>query len=70
MARALIAVGLALVALGLLWHVGGRYLPFGRLPGDLRIERESFRLYVPLATCIALSVVASVVLWLIGKIRR
>lgn len=70
MARALIAVGLALVALGLLWHVGAKYLPFGRLPGDIRIERESFRLYVPLATCIVLSVVATVALWLISHFRR
>lgn len=69
-AKGLIAVGLALVALGLLWHIGGKYLPLGRLPGDLRLERGSFRLYLPVATCLLVSAVATLALWLLRYLRR
>ena len=51
MSRALIIFGVALVVIGLLWPVISK-LGFGRLPGDIVIERENFRLYIPLATSI------------------
>ena len=41
----------------------------GRLPGDIRIERESFRLYFPLVTCLLLSLAWSLVVWLIRLLR-
>jgi hypothetical protein len=44
-------------------------LRIGRLPGDLVVERERFRLYVPLTTSIVLSVVLTLVLWLLGRGR-
>lgn len=64
--RMLIVFGLALVALGLLWPVIGK-LGLGRLPGDIVIERENFRLYLPLVTSLLVSVVVSLVLWLINR---
>ena len=70
MARWLIIVGLLLVAMGLAWHLGSRYLHLGRLPGDLQFARGRFRFYIPLATSILLSVVASLVLYLIRYFRR
>ena len=66
MQRLLIAAGIALLVLGLLWPWLSR-LPFGRLPGDLRIEREGFTLFLPLATCLLLSAVVSLVLWWLRK---
>lgn len=39
----------------------------GRLPGDIRIERENFRMYLPLATCLLLTILINVVLWLVRK---
>jgi hypothetical protein len=66
MQRLLIAAGIALLVLGLLWPWLSR-LPFGRLPGDLRIEREGFTLFLPLATGLLLSVVVSLVLWWLRK---
>jgi len=54
------------VALGLLWPLAQK-LGLGRLPGDIVIERENFRLYLPLGTSILISVVLSLVLWLIGR---
>jgi len=62
----LITAGIALLVLGLLWPWLSR-LPFGRLPGDLRIEREGFTLFLPLATGLLLSAVVSLVLWWLRK---
>ena len=63
MPRILIIVGLVLVAAGLLWPLAER-LNLGRLPGDFVLGRGSFRLYLPLATSLLISVVLSLVLWL------
>jgi hypothetical protein len=58
--------GFALVLLGLLvWS--GALGWFGRLPGDIRIERESVRVYVPLASMLVVSVGFSLLLYLIRR---
>jgi hypothetical protein len=62
----LIVFGLALVVLGLLWPLIAN-MGLGRLPGDFTIERGNFRLYLPLATSLLISVVISVLLWLIDR---
>ena len=64
--RLLIVFGIVLVALGLLWPLLAK-LGLGRLPGDIVIERESFRLYVPLGTSLLLSVLLSVILRLVNR---
>jgi len=64
--RLLIIFGLVLVALGLLWPVIGK-LGLGRLPGDVVIERQNFRLYVPITTSLIVSAILSLVLWLINR---
>lgn len=66
MSRALIVIGLVIVAIGLLWPLLGK-LGLGRLPGDILIEREGFTLYLPLGTGALISVVLSVILWLINR---
>ena len=66
MARWLIILGLVLVVAGLLWPWLTR-LGLGRLPGDIVIEREGFRLYIPLATSLLLSLVLSLILWLLNR---
>ena len=65
-ARLLVVVGLLLVALGLLWPVIDK-IGFGRLPGDIMIERGNFRLYIPLATSLLVSVILSVILWIANR---
>jgi uncharacterized protein HemY len=65
MSRLLIVFGLVLLALGLVWPWVER-LGLGHLPGDILIERENFRLYMPLATALLISVVLSLVLWLVN----
>ncbi len=68
--KILVVIGLALAVLGGLLWLGGRVnLPLGRLPGDIRIERDHFKFYFPLATCVLLSVVMTLILWLLGKGR-
>ena len=42
-------------------------LGFGRLPGDIVIERENFRVYIPIATSIIVSVLLSLLLWLLNR---
>jgi hypothetical protein len=64
--RFLIIAGLVLVALGVVWPLIARF-GLGRLPGDIVIERENFRLYVPLATGLLVSIILSVVLWLLNR---
>lgn len=66
MARTLIILGLVLVAAGVLWPVLSR-IGLGRLPGDLVIRRPGFSLYVPLATCVLVSLALSVLAWLLRR---
>lgn len=66
MTRFLITLGIVLVAAGLLWPWLQK-LGLGRLPGDIAIERENFRLYFPLATSLLVSLALSALLWLIGR---
>jgi hypothetical protein len=63
-AKFLVIGGVVLIVLGLLWQVGGRFLPLGRLPGDIVVEKENFRFYFPVVTCIVISIVLSLITYL------
>ncbi|HHZ19145.1 MAG TPA: DUF2905 domain-containing protein [Firmicutes bacterium] len=65
--RTLIVLGLVLTALGGLLLLGSRLPGLGRLPGDIIIQKENFTLYIPITTSILLSVLLSLVLWLLGR---
>ncbi|NOT40243.1 MAG: DUF2905 domain-containing protein [Alphaproteobacteria bacterium] len=64
--RLLIVLGVVLVALGLFWPYLGR-LGLGRLPGDFVIERDGFSLYIPVTTCLLISAVLTLGIWLLRK---
>ena len=66
MQRWLITIGLVLVVAGLLWPWLAK-LGLGRLPGDIRIERDGFGFYFPLTTGLIVSVVLSIIIWLLRK---
>ena len=66
MSRTLIIIGLSIAAIGVLWPWLQK-IGLGRLPGDFVIRREGFTVYAPIATCILISVVLSVVLWLLRR---
>lgn len=65
----LLAVGLVIAGLGLVWVLLPSVPWLGRLPGDIRIETEHTRFYFPLATCLLLSLILSLIFWLIRLIR-
>jgi hypothetical protein len=64
--RLLIIFGLVLVGAGLLWPLVAK-LGLGRLPGDIVIERENFRLYLPIGTSVLISAILSLILWLLSR---
>jgi uncharacterized protein HemY len=66
MQRLLITAGIVLLLAGLLWPWLSR-LPLGRLPGDIRIVREGFSFHFPIVTCIVVSIVLSLLLWLFRR---
>ena len=61
--KTLIYLGVVLVVIGLILSFAGKLPWLGHLPGDISIERERFSFYFPLATCILISVVVSLVLY-------
>ena len=65
----LLVLGLLIAGVGLIWILAPSIPWPGRLPGDIRIERENFRFYFPLATCLLLSLVLSLVVWLLRLFR-
>jgi hypothetical protein len=67
-AKILLGIGAMLIVTGVLWQFGFiQTLRLGRLPGDIRIEKENFSFYFPLTTCILISVVVLVIRWVVGK---
>ena len=68
MGRAFIAIGIALVILGLLLTLGERLpIRLGRLPGDIVIRGKNTTFYFPLVTSLLVSALLSLVMWLIGR---
>jgi hypothetical protein len=66
MRRILILLGIVIVLAGLIWPWLSR-LPLGRLPGDIVVDRPGFRLYVPFTTMVIVSLIVSLVLWLLRR---
>jgi hypothetical protein len=65
--KLIVLVGLILVVIGILLWLGPKIPWFGKLPGDIHYEGKNIKIYFPLATCIILSAVISVLLLLIGR---
>jgi len=66
MGKLLVIAGIVIVAVGLVWMLGER-LGLGRLPGDIMIERGSTRIYIPLMSSLIVSVVLSLIFWLVNR---
>ena len=67
-ATLLITLGIILIAAGLL-YASGLLNWFGRLPGDIRIVKDTTRIYIPIVSMLIVSVVLSLVMWVIGRIK-
>jgi uncharacterized protein HemY len=66
----LIVVGLLIAGIGLAWLYAPSIPWFGKLPGDIAVERGNFRLFVPLTTCLLLSALVTVIFWLVRWFSR
>jgi hypothetical protein len=69
--RTLVFLGVLLVVAGVVVLALGRlHLPLGRLPGDLSWRGRGWSVNFPIATCILLSVILSLLLWIVNRFRR
>ena len=66
MQKILIVLGVVLLALGLLWPWVAK-IGLGRLPGDIVIQQDGYRIYLPLATSLLISAVLTLVLWIANR---
>ncbi len=68
--KGVIIIGIVIVVVGIvLWLFGDKLRFLGRLPGDIRYERENVKVFFPITTMIIVSVLLSLILWLIQKFR-
>lgn len=67
--KLLIYIGIALIIIGLIMLYGGKFNFFGKLPGDFTIKRENFTFYFPLMTSIILSILISLIIYIVQKLR-
>ena len=68
--KILILFGILLVILGLILSFFGKIPYLGKLPGDIYIKKENFTFYFPLATCISISIILSLIFYLISKFLK
>ena len=66
MSRFLITLGIILVVAGIAWPLLAK-LGLGRLPGDIRIERDGVEIFIPLTSGLIVSAVISLILWLLRR---
>jgi hypothetical protein len=65
--KILIITGAVIVVIGAILMLSGKLPWIGRLPGDIMVQKKNFTFYFPIATCILLSVIISIIFWLIGR---
>jgi hypothetical protein len=65
--KVLIIIGLLIAAAGVLFLLSGKFPSIGKLPGDIVIKRDHFTLYVPLGTCLIISLLLTLLLKFLAK---
>jgi len=65
--KTLIVVGLLVAAVGLFLTFGGRLNFMGKLPGDIRIEKDNFSFFFPFGTCLLISMLLSLIFWIFRR---
>ena len=69
--KLIVVLGGVLIVVGLIVMLLGRaHVPIGRLPGDITYRGRNTTVYFPIVTCIVISIVLSLVMWLFGRISR
>ena len=67
--RLIILFGIILVIVGLFLTYGPKIPYIGKLPGDIHIKKENFRFYFPIVTSITISIILTLILYIVGKFR-
>ncbi|MCM3126300.1 MULTISPECIES: DUF2905 domain-containing protein [unclassified Paenibacillus] len=70
MPKLLIFLGVALIAVGLIWMFLGRFIQLGKLPGDIYVDRGNFKFYFPIVTCIVISLILTLISWIIRHFMK
>jgi hypothetical protein len=70
MGKLFIVIGIVLIITGVLITYSNKIPFFGKLPGDIKIEKENFKFYFPLTTSIILSILLSFILYLVNRWRN
>ncbi len=65
--KILILLGAILIVAGLFFLLGGKIPYIGKLPGDVRFQKDNFSFYFPLTTCIIISIIVTLLLWLFRR---
>lgn len=65
--KTLMIIGSLLIGASLIWHFSGGNIPFGKLPGDIKIETENTKIYIPITTGLILSGLFSLLSYLFRK---
>lgn len=68
--KILIFAGLVLLDVGLILHYAERIPFLGKLPGDITFERGNFRVYIPIATSLLISILITLVLYIINRLKN
>ena len=69
--KIIIVIGFIVVIAGVVtWLFGDKFRWLGRLPGDISVERENFKFYMPVTTMIIISIVLSAIVWLIRQLIK
>lgn len=68
--KILVVVGSVILLLGLGFMFWDKIPFLGKLPGDIRVEKENFRFYFPITTGIVISILVSVILWIVSHFRK
>ncbi len=65
--KILIYIGIIMIVVGGLFMLGGKIPFMGRLPGDIAIQKKNFSFYFPITTSIVISIILSLIMWLLGR---
>jgi uncharacterized protein HemY len=68
--KILIFFGFFLILIGLIFSFAGKIPYLGKLPGDIYIKRENFQFYFPITTCILISIILSIIFYLISRFLK
>lgn len=67
--KMLLIIGILFILAAGIWQFSGRFIQLGHLPGDISIEKENFKFYMPLGTSLVVSIALSGILWLLRFLK-